>query len=324
MSATCRTRVAPNSPNALDPRRLVSVDPDQYRSRARRTGLEGDRVADQPGDDRRIHQARQLRGTAQIGQCRCRGDRALSGDSACQRRWPKPASCMAGSGRQCPRSRRSSTSWAPRAIRCSRVTPSIGGRAGQRVSARSIARCARPATTEPGSRRLRSGREPGFESAPAGRQLAPAKNIHGHRPSDRRIMSQTTRSQAGGHHTGLARHPGSAWRSTSFRSAFAVYHQPAATGRSPAPTRRDLPALFNYEELTWDDRFINSLWVSATFITASPSWPSCCIGFVSGLRLQQQAQGTGHAAQGCRCCRSWRCRWWWASSGSTCSTRISA
>jgi multiple sugar transport system permease protein len=33
---------------------------------------------------------------------------------------------------------------------------------------------------------------------------------------------------------------------------------------SPNPPR--FAGLFNYEELTWDDRFINALWVSATFI----------------------------------------------------------
>ena len=50
-----------------------------------------------------------------------------------------------------------------------------------------------------------------------------------------------------------------------FPIAFAVYislrHWSLS---SPNPPR--YAGWFNYEELTWDDRFINSLWVSATFI----------------------------------------------------------
>ena len=74
-----------------------------------------------------------------------------------------------------------------------------------------------------------------------------------------------------------------------FPIAFAVYislrHWSLS---SPRPPR--FAGWFNYEELTWDDRFINSLWVSATFILIAVL-TQLVLGFALAMIFNKKLKG---------------------------------
>ena len=109
--------------------------------------LEGDRVADQPGDDDRVHQARRLRQPAPQRQPGRGGDRALPGHHPRRRHGDARARSRAGSARRCPSCSRSWTSSAPRCTRCCPAR-SRRRRRSRSLRSRSTGSWSRPATIE--------------------------------------------------------------------------------------------------------------------------------------------------------------------------------